>query len=152
MQEKSAPVAIINETMAHQLGGAAIGQQVLFAYGSVALAHTPFEIIGVVGDVKHADLTTTPRAMAYWPPPLVPISFMTMTLRTASNAISIVPALTRTIQSVDKDLPLADVLTMDQWVSKSIAQSRFSSIVLSSFGALALLLAAIGIYGVMSYS
>jgi putative ABC transport system permease protein len=77
---------------------------------------------------------------------------MTLTVRTAGDPLTLAPAVERAIRTLDKDQPVADVRTMNQWVAKSLAQARFSSTLLTTFAALALLLAAIGIYGVMSYA
>jgi putative ABC transport system permease protein len=112
----------------------------------------PTEIIGVVGDLKAVDFTTDSRAMTYWPHPQLAYSAMTLTVRTSSDPAAFAPAIEREIRALDKDQPLADVRTMDQWISKTLAQSRFNSLLLSTFAALALLLAALGIYGVMSYA
>jgi putative ABC transport system permease protein len=112
----------------------------------------PTEIIGVVGDVKFQDLTAAPRPTTYWPHPQLAYSAMTLTVRTAGDPLPLAAAVERTIRTLDKDQPVADVRTMNQWVAKSLAQARFSSTLLTAFAALALMLAAIGIYGVMSYA
>src|SRR5207249_3938262 len=77
---------------------------------------------------------------------------MTLTVRTAGDPLPLAPTVDRTIRTLDKDQPVSDVRTMTQWVAKSLAQARFSSTLLATFAALAMLLAAIGIYGVMSYT
>jgi putative ABC transport system permease protein len=112
----------------------------------------PTEIIGVVGDVKFQDLTAAPRPTTYWPHPQLAYSSMTLTVRTAGDPLPLAAAVERAIRTLDKDQPVADVRTMNQWVAKSLAQARFSSTLLTAFAGLALLLAAIGIYGVMSYA
>jgi predicted permease len=111
----------------------------------------PTEIIGVVGDVKHAGLAAAPRAMVYWPHPELVYGSMTLVLRTDMDPASTAPMLARVIQSLDKDQPVSDVRTMDQWIGASLARERFASALLLLFAALALTLAGIGIYGVMSY-
>jgi putative ABC transport system permease protein len=112
----------------------------------------PCEIIGVVGDVKHTGLDVEPRAMSYWPHPELAYSAMTIVARTDGDPLSYTAAVRSEVQAIDKDQPIADVRSMDQWLSDSVARSRFIALLLSLFAAVALLLAAVGIYGVMSYS
>jgi putative ABC transport system permease protein len=112
----------------------------------------PSEIIGIVGDVKHAGLDIEPRAMAYWPHPELAYPFMTLVARTEGDPLGLASSVQREVQALDKDQPIADVYTMEQLLSVSVARARFSTLLLSVFAGVALLLAAVGIYGVMSYS
>jgi putative ABC transport system permease protein len=150
MRER-ANVVIISESLARTYfpDGNPIGQR-LGIYMTDPIV--PTEIIGVVGDVKFQDLTAPPRPTTYWPHPQLAYSAMTLTVRTAGDPLPLAAAIERTIRTLDKDQPVADVRTMNQWVAKSLAQARFSSTLLTAFAALALVLAAIGIYGVMSYA
>ena len=111
----------------------------------------PTEIIGVVGDIRLQDLTAEPRPTTYWPHPQLAYSSMTLTVRAGADPLPLAPAVERAIRTLDADQPVSDVRTMTQWVAKSLAQARFSSMLLTIFASVALLLAAIGIYGVMSY-
>jgi len=150
MRERS-DVVIVNEALARQYFGSQdpIGQRLTIAMNDPVV---PTEIIGVVGDARYADLTATTRPMTYWPHPQLPYNTMTLTVRAAASPLTLAAAVQREIQSLDKDQPVSDVRTMDQWMSRALSRERFSSMLLAAFAGLALLLASIGIYGVMSYA
>jgi putative ABC transport system permease protein len=144
-------VVIVNESLARRYfpGRDPIGQHLSIAMDDPVV---PSEIIGVVGDVRYADLTDAVRPMSYWPPVQLPYPAMTLTVRAATNPLGLAAAIQREIQTIDKDQPVADVKTMEQWMSRALSRERFISTLLAAFAALALMLAAIGIYGVMSYA
>ncbi len=150
MEEKS-NVVIINETFARQYfpKGDAVGQRVTIEMND---PNVPTEIIGIVGDSKFADLVTPARPVAFWPHPQLGYSAMTLTVRTKVEPLSLRAAVEAQVHALDKDQPVSEVRTMEQWVAKSLAQARFSSRLLAIFAGLAMLLAAVGIYGVMSYA
>jgi putative ABC transport system permease protein len=119
------------------------------------------EIVGVVGDVKLDGLDQTrPPAALYMPldqlsPPSKADwqSFpMSVVVRSNGNPASLAPAVTNVIHEIDRDIPVRDVLTMDELVTTSLSQPRFNLLLMGAFAALAVLLAAIGIYSVLSYS
>jgi len=112
----------------------------------------PTTVIGIVGNTHYTDLTTAPRGMTYWPHPELAYTAMTLVVRTSGDPSSYASIVERQIQAIDQDQPVSDVRTMDQWVARTLAQARFSSLLLAAFAGVALLLAAIGIYGVMSYA
>jgi putative ABC transport system permease protein len=150
MRER-ANVVVINAALAKQYfaGQDPIGKQVVIYMND---PNVPTEIIGIVGNSKSLDLRTEAKPASYWPHPQLPYTAMTLTARTSGDPLSFAPALEREVHAIDKDQPVSDVRSMDQWVARTLAQARFSSRLLTVFAALALLLASIGIYGVISYS
>ena len=140
---------VINDTMArrHWPGEDPIGKRVRIAWDSIE-----DEVIGVVGDVKHAGLDGEVRAMTYWPFQRSPYGTMTIAVRTAGAAPGVVNAIAGVVRQMDPDLVVANIQTMEEVVANSVAERRLTMLLLTIFAGAALLLAAVGIYGVIAYS
>ena len=110
------------------------------------------EIVGVVGDVTQQGLVRGSSPHVYEPFSQAPNSFMTLIVRGSSDPTALVPAIRSKVIELDPELPLQRVTTLDKIISNSIRQQRFTSVVLSVFAAVALVLALAGLYGVISYS
>src|SRR5262249_44984967 len=117
------------------------------------------EIVGVVGDVKHLSLDSGPTTDVYVPYHQIPGARMTwatnnmyLILRTLASPLSFASGVRRELQAADRDVPAANTRTMEQYLAASVAPRRFNVFILSIFAATALLLAATGLYSVISYS
>jgi putative ABC transport system permease protein len=108
-------------------------------------------IVGVVADVHAASLDAPPQPTVYVPYRQDPWPFMTFALRTTASPATLANAVRDAIWRVDKEQPVGAVLTMDQQLSNSLTRRRFSVMLLSAFGAVAVSLAAIGLYGVLAF-
>jgi ABC-type antimicrobial peptide transport system permease subunit len=146
---------LVSEAMARQFwpDKNPIGQRIRFGL----IAGDPRRVVGVVNDVKLRGLSIKePVAAAYLPLPQVlgsaPFGFVTMIVRTTSNPEALAPAIVRTVHGLNPDLPVRDVLTMSDLVDQSLGQQRFAMVLISTFAGLAVLLAAVGIYSVLSFS
>ena len=113
---------------------------------------TSFEIVGVVRDIKFAGLAAASEPAYYLPASQAPLQDMTVLVRTTNDPKSIVTAVRQAVWSIDPNQPIADVKTLEEIVSESIAQPRLNMVLMMLFGALALLLSAVGIYGLLSYA
>ncbi|HJQ22322.1 MAG TPA: ABC transporter permease, partial [Blastocatellia bacterium] len=144
-------VVVINETLAREMfpGEEPIGKRLI-----IQTVNNPpaCEIIGVVGDVKHGGFDSQVRAMSYWPYVENEYLGMTLVARTDGDPMAYVTAVRREVQALDNDQPIASVYTMEQLLAESVARARFITTLLALFAGIALTLAAVGIYGVMSYS
>ena len=113
--------------------------------------NTPSTVIGVVGDVKHSGLSSAVKPTAYWSYPELGFQFMTLVIRTDGDPRSLIPDLRQAVLRIDKNQPIADVVPMETLLSLSVARTRFATEVMAAFACVAILLAIIGIYGIISY-
>lgn len=150
---------LISESMARQFwpNEDAIGKHLTLTFSP----GVPREVVGIVGDVKLDGLDQTrPAVVLYSSLDQVSVpamggwrSFpMMLVVRTATSPAAVVSAVTNAVHQVDADIPLRNILTMDDVVATSLQQQRFDTLLLGAFAGLALILAAIGIYSVLSYS
>jgi putative ABC transport system permease protein len=150
---QSQPVVIINSAMARKFfaGHHPIGMQV----GLRSPRFPLMNIIGVVEDVKHLSLKEDPGPEMYVPytqKPYPSMLIMSVVLRTRVTPEAVTRDAATIIHSIDSDLPLANITTLEAIRANSTSQARFSMLLMTSFGGLALVLACLGMYGVISYS
>jgi putative ABC transport system permease protein len=144
------PVVIVNETFARHYwpGVDAIGKRI-----RTGDEKNPWrEVVGVVADVKQYGLDTPSTLQLYLPHQQSPSQQMVLVVRTSGEPLSQIAAVRNEVWAVDKDQPVYNIRTMEQLMSKSVAQRRFNMLLLAVFAAVAMALAAIGLYGVMAYS
>jgi putative ABC transport system permease protein len=144
-------VVLVNEAFVRKnLGGAnPLGHKLTIYMSDEPV---PTEIIGVVGDHKHLGLDTSVEPVSYWPHPELVYPGMTIVLRTKGDASAVAPATREVIRGLDPQQPIGEISTMESLLSTSVARSRFSASLLAVFSVVALVMAAVGIYGVMSYT
>ncbi len=147
----SPQVAIINDTMRRRYfpGGDAIGRRISVDYMG---SHPTVEVVGVVGDTTQLELDKAPTPQIYVPTAQSPWFDTAFFIRTSLAPATVIPDVQRAIRSVDRKQAAAGATTMSEMASEATGQSRFYSTLLGLFAAVAVLLAAVGIFGVMSYS
>lgn len=148
--ESGPKVCAISSSLAQQLfpNENALGQRILIGYP----ANSAREIVGIVGDVKDSDLSARQSTQIYVPFVQNPFWAADIAVRVHGNPSALSGTLREQIRAIDSALPVAEVRPMAEVIGSSIAQPRFRTTLLSLFGAAALLLAAIGIYGVLAYT
>jgi putative ABC transport system permease protein len=148
-------VVIVNQAFVDQSlhGANPLGQKAVIYMKSLEESqNTPSEIIGVVGDVRQMGLDTPAEPTVYWPHPELVLSEMTVVLRTEKDPLAPVAAVRNELRQLDPEQPMAAISTMDELLAGSVSRSRFTMLVLGVFAALALVLACVGIYGVIAFS
>ena len=154
---ESPRVLVANETLARELfgGGPAVGQRV------VSPMSEPWEVVGVAGDVVYEglELTAEPQAEAFFPLAQVAgergfgwSSSILVTVRTTGDSLAVVPFLREAVTATDPQARIGSVVTMDARLSTAVAEPLFYAVFVGSFAGLALLLAALGIFGLLSYT
>jgi putative ABC transport system permease protein len=146
----AAPVVMVNATMARQEwpGMDAVGRRLKIGSGTAGW----MIVVGVVADIRHLGPAIAPRPEIYQPHSQNSFPFMAFVVRTAGPPDALVPAIRSAVASLDSAQPISGVNTMEKHVAHALARPRLLSALVAAFGFVALLLAIVGIYGVMSYA
>jgi putative ABC transport system permease protein len=147
----SIPVTIVNQALARKYwtNEDAVGKRITF--DDPTKNPKWITIVGIVGNIHHRGLELDPQPEYYMPHTQYPVRSMILAVRSAQDPRSLTSAIRREILSLDPDQPIANVRTLDAVVADSVAPRRLSVVLLGIFAGIALLLAAVGTYGVISY-
>jgi len=149
----STPVAIVSAALVRQQypDEDPIGKRLQVSIGGVPRPDGA-EIVGVVGDIRMVSLNEEIGNAIYMPHTQLPLGVMTFVIRSTIDPRSLIPSVAAAVRALDPALPLADVATMDDVIDTTLARPRTVSVLLSAFAVIALILAGVGVYGVMAYS
>jgi putative ABC transport system permease protein len=152
-RENGAGVAVITEAAARQYwpGEDPIGQRIRI-HVSAMTREKEREIVGVVGDVRAGRIENAPAPLVYVPHAQYPFEFMTVFVRATGEPLSLAPMLRTQLAAIDPQIAIGNLRPGDSLVVEAVAQPRFRMVLLAGFAAAALLLAALGLYGVMSFA
>jgi putative ABC transport system permease protein len=152
---ESTPVVIVNERFASKYfpGQNVVGKRIMPGFAADDSGEKMREIIGVVGNVKHLSLKNEDSPEMYLPNTQLPFSVLSLVIRTnVSNPNVLTTAVRKELAAMDATIPLTGVRVFEEYIARSLARPRFNTLLLSIFAGTALVLTAIGIYGVMAYS
>lgn len=150
---KGPPVIVISQAFAHKYfpGEDPIGKQIQVDLSDDVFEHPMREVVGVVGDIKRKGLTAAVDPQYYLPYAQAVITNPFLTIRTSGDPAGVERSVRAAVHEMDKSVPVYQVSTLEDYVSKSAAQPRFQTLLLSCFAGIALMLSAIGLYGLLSY-
>jgi putative ABC transport system permease protein len=156
-EDQALDVAVVDEKFAQRVFGDAnpLGAQILvdhFSETTFSLERLPVTIVGVVANVRSSSLAAEGRETIYLPYVFSSFLPLTFVVRTAADPAGLLTAIRAEVTALDPDVPVADLTTLESWVTRAMAQSRFLLALNGTFALLALILASIGLYGVISYS
>ena len=154
-QMNSAPVVIVNERFANKFfpGQNVIGKRIKPGFSADDKGEKMREIVGLVGNVKHLSLKNDDSPEMYLPRTQIPFDIVSLVVRTrVSDPTALTSAIRNELAAMDSSIPLTSVRVFDEYISRALARPRFNALLLSIFAGTALLLTAIGIYGVLAYS
>jgi putative ABC transport system permease protein len=156
-EDQALDVAIIDAKLAKRLFGDRdpVGETLLvdhFNEKTFSLERLPVHIVGVVANVRSSSLAAESRETIYVPYVFSAFLPLTFVVRTAADPADLIARIRTDVAALDPEVPVAGVATLESWVSKAMAQPRFLLALITSFAALALILASLGLYGVISYS
>jgi hypothetical protein len=148
---KGAPAAVINEKLAHMWwpNESAVGHQI--KVGGPYQEGNLLEIVGVAADVRQSGLDSSPMEEIYQPAAQVSSGSMAIVVRSSVDPVKLMPAIRARVAALDRNLPVQNLGTLDSALGAGLARRRFSTLLLTLFAGLAMLLAAIGIYGLLNY-
>ncbi len=115
-------------------------------------AASPFEVVGVIADIRNQSLSSDAKPEIYFPLAQLPITFMNLAVRTAGDPHGFVQAVRAQVSALDRDQPVTAIRTMDEILDAGASQPRFTTYLLGSLAGVALLLALVGMYGVIAYT
>ena len=150
-RDSAPPVVLISETAARRFwpDENPVGKKIKLGFVAESKVR---EIVGIVGDARHDGLDSDPRTEVFLPHLQEPYGSMTYIVRTTAEPSMVLQAIKNEVWAVNKNLPFSSIATIDDLVSRSLGERRFNLVLLGAFAAIALALASIGIYGLMSFS
>ncbi len=156
-EDQALDVAVVDQKFAARVFGQEnpLGAQILvdhFNEKTFSLERLPVTIVGVVANVRSYSLADEGRETIYFPYVFQSFLPLTFVIRTAIEPTGLMSQIRSEVDALDKDVPVADLATLESWVTEAMAQTRFLLALIGAFAGLALVLAALGLYGVISYS